>query len=394
MKTGLKILRVAFDILNGGKVFRFLNDQQTDVSRKIFSICGKGLYLVKTEKYNPDSFTFDKKLSNLKQRIFKIDPVRNSINPIQITIDISANCNAECPFCPRQSLPMNLHGFMKKDMFYDIMRQVEKKMPSIRTIGLAAFGEPLLHPNFDEFAEYTTALGYRVMIPTNMSLAHRHFDALLKLDSVMFSIEGYDKESYEKLRKNLSFETVYNNVKRFDELICERKGKGLHTPLRVLNFIVNRQSDIRRYLELWGDFADDIRIGPMGHPLRWDKKADIFVSAPIKAMEDEILPTPTRIEGMQCIQPFGIITVRADGKLRLCCSDTGSTLDFGDCGNLKKTFYTNNALNAVRKEFLNNKLRVCKNCFQNFGITKERMQDFFPYLKDVSDPKVTIYFNR
>jgi MoaA/NifB/PqqE/SkfB family radical SAM enzyme len=342
----------------------------------------KGLYLVRTNAENDN----DGKPNARKAEVL----------PFQITMDVSAYCNARCPFCPRESLPMDpklLRGFMKKEMFYDIMRQVQE-MPSIKTISFGSLGEPLTHPDIDEFVDYTAGLGYRVMFPSNMALAHRHFDTLMKLDNIMLSIEGHDKESYESLRRKLKFDVVYENVKRFDELVREKKAKGERTPLRVLNFIVNRKSNIKAYLDLWGDFADDIRIGPMGNPLAWDKDKNQFISAPIKEMEDDILPLLTRVEDMQCVQPTGIITVRADGKLVLCCSDTGTTLDLGDSANLKESFYHNANLNRIREEFRTKKLHNCENCFQNYGITKDQMMEFLPQLRDIKDERVTVYFNR
>lgn len=34
-----------------------------------------------------------------------------------------------------------------------------------------------------------------------MSLSHNHFETLLKVTHIMFSIEGHDKKSYEALRQ-------------------------------------------------------------------------------------------------------------------------------------------------------------------------------------------------
>lgn len=314
---------------------------------------------------------------------------KNDIVPSQITIEISGNCNAKCPFCPRQVFEMDLKGFMPKEIFYNIIKQI-KQIPTIKTVSLAALGEPLLHPNFDEFVEYLTKLNYEVMFPTNMSLAHKHFHTLLKAKRIIYSIEGHDKESYEKLRRNLNFEQVYKNVKVLDELIKEKRSKEEHSPARLLNFIITKNSEIKTHIELWGDYVDAINIRPIGHPLKWDKNLKTFIPIEIEQMQDEIFPKVEKTEKTKCTQPFELIVIRPDGKLSLCCCDTGCDLDFGDYRNLKKSFFKNKNLNKVREEFRKNNIEICKNCTENFVVSKDTLIESLPELNGIENKKIRI----
>lgn len=316
------------------------------------------------------------------------------IKPTHVTIDISNNCNAKCPFCTRQLSEYSQSGFMSKEIFYDIMHQI-KKVKSIKTIILAAWGEPMLHPNFDEFVNYIKESNYSLTYPTNMSLAHKHFDSLLKTDYLMLSIEGWDKESYEKFRKNLTFDVVYENMKKLDLLIKEKKSEGDKVPFRDINFLITKETNIDAFYSLWNKYVDLISVRPMLPLLSWcnvDKTVKLISN---KDLDNVLLPLNHKVEKMFCAMPFNIIYVRADGKLALCCSDYDIQLDFGDYKNLIYDFKNNKNLNNVRSEFKKNKLDLCSHCFQNVEISKEDLFKHLPELKKYdADKKIKIYTNR
>lgn len=310
--------------------------------------------------------------------------------PIQITIDISGECNAKCPFCPRQILDQKSCGFMSKDIFYAIVKQIEE-IKTIKIVSLAALGEPLLHPDFDEFVDYLHFKKYRIMFPTNMSLAHLHYETLLKATKIIYSIEGHNQESYERLRKNLSFNSVLKNVRDFDEIVRSDRESKKHTPARLLNFIVTKNSSIKEHLSTWGDYIDAVRIAPVGIPNVWDEKQQIFIPPELKEMQDEIISLKHKTIKNKCSQPFELITIRPDGKIALCCSDTGCSLDFGDYKNIKKSFFENKNLKKIRKELENDNIKVCKHCCENYELTKDDLADILPELNDIDSSRIKVY---
>lgn len=332
------------------------------------------------------------KISKYFKKIFKKQS-KFKIKPQTIIIDISYNCNAACPFCTRQMAAEKICGFMDKKMFYEIMKQVEK-IKSIKCVCLAAWGEATMHPDFDEFVDYIKIKKYILSFPTNMSLAHKHFDSLLKADEIMISAEGYDKTTYENLRKNLNFEQTLSNVKKLDELIKEKRDRDEKTPNRTLNFLLTKSSNISGFLNTWEQYVDKIRIGPVLPLITWNNQEEIFSLISSEKLEDEILELKDKIENMYCNQIFNTIVVRYNGKLALCCSDYNSKIDLGNYKNLKQSYFKNKNLNKIRKEFKENNLVTCTNCFQNIGISKDELFKEFPELEIVNKNKVTIYFNR
>lgn len=309
------------------------------------------------------------------------------VKPIQITIDISGECNAKCPFCARQVVDMDLKGFLPKEAFYSIIEQVQE-LKTIETISLAALGEPLLHPNFDEFVKHLSKLNYNILVTTNMALSHKHFDSLLKATHVIFSIEGHDKKRYEELRKNLSFKKVFENLNKFDKLLKEKRKKREKTPKRLINFITTKNSKVNEFIDLWGDYTDFIRIWAIGHPQQWSKELELFEPVVIKELEQEIIPRVERFESNQCCQPFNLIAIHPNGKLGLCCNDSGCSYDFGDYKNIAKSFFENEKLNLIRDEFKNNKSHTCKNCAYNYNLSIKNISRYLPELKTITNKKI------
>lgn len=311
----------------------------------------------------------------------------------RVTIDISNECNALCPFCNRQVVPEHpLKGLMKKEVFYNIMNQIEQ-IPSVSEINLMAYGEPMLHPCFDEFVNYIKSKNYELSFATNLSVAEKHFESMLKADNLMFSIEGHDKESYEKSRIRLIFERTYSNIVEFDKLVRKRRDENQHTPKREINYLVDKQSKVSEFIDLWGDFVDEIGIRPIFAPLQWN--GSMFVQRTPISLKDNLLPLNKPIKNMFCSQPFSSLNIRANGKLALCCSDYDCDLNFGNWENLNNSFVNNENYQKVRSELRNNKLKICKGCFQNFEVNRDTLFQELPDIrKYTNSKKVKIYANR
>lgn len=346
-----------------------------------------------------------KLIGTIKRLLHKYEPTKSLLikyhkydigrNPRldRVTIDISNECNASCPFCNRQVVPENrLRGLMSKEMFYSIMTQIEE-IPTVTRISLTAFGEPMLHPDFDEFVDYIKSKNYSVWFATNMSVADKHFDTMLKVDNIMFSIEGHDQESYEKSRVRLQFDKVYSNVVEFDKLVKKHRANKFNTPKREINYLVDKDSEVSKFVGLWGDYVDEIGVRPIFSPLYWNGSS--FVQRTPDELKDKLLPLNNKIKNMFCFQPFISLNIRANGEFALCCSDYNGKLDLGDHRSLYDSFTNNANYKAVRSEFINKKLKVCKGCFQNYEVDKETLYRELPDLiKYKQDERVVIYANR
>ena len=130
--------------------------------------------------------------------------------PKTLRIDITAFCNAKCPFCPRVEMPeARASGKMPLNKFISIIK--EAKDFGIKTIKLYITSEPLLHPDFSKFIEVAHDYNMEVHISTNLSVLQHRLKDLKNIKRLQLSIEGWDKESYEKYRFPLKYKTARDN---------------------------------------------------------------------------------------------------------------------------------------------------------------------------------------
>jgi len=275
--------------------------------------------------------------------------------PTEIIIDICAACNAACPFCPRLYMPEERSkGYMDLELFKFIL--AEAKREGIKNIRLYSTAEPTLHPKFDTIIDLLVKDGFHIAVSTNASMIHKHIDALLKVDILQFSIEGWDKESYEKYRIPLKFNTIYNNIVLFNEA---QQGAS-KTPKVSTNLLLTKETDLEKYMLLWGDLIDDIQIHFMLAATTYEDSK--FTSRKNQKLINEYYEFEDQKENFICGYPFNVLTIAFDGEIALCCNDFSASMNIGNIREGISKVYSSVILNNVRKEFYTQELDKCKEC--------------------------------
>lgn len=293
--------------------------------------------------------------------------------PKEIIVDICAACNASCPFCPRIYMPEERSkGYMEIELFKFIL--AEAKREKIQNIRLYSTAEPTLHPKFDEIIDLLKEGGFHVSVSTNASKIDKHLDALMKVDVLQFSIEGWDKESYEKYRFPLKFDHVYKNIKLFHD----KRKEVSKSPSVSTNLLLTRETDLTEYMNLWGDLIDDIQIHFMLEATVYEN--DRFISKKNEKILDEYYEFHPQQDKFICGYPFNVLTIAFDGKIALCCNDFSASMEMGNIKEGIAHVYASEQLNSIRKEFYTQTLDKCKGC-SIFSI---------PYTKDKKEVKQQI----
>ena len=284
---------------------------------------------------------------------FRLKYQYRRVQPDSVRIDICAVCNAACPFCPRVYMPEERKkGFMPIEYYERLLKEAHEI--GIRKLKLYITSEPSLHPDFDAMVEIGKAMGFKLYISTNAATIYKHIETFKKIDVIQFSVEGWDKESYEKFRPPLKFDRVYKSMTCYLE---EAKGieqtTSIHLPL-------TKNTNLEKFLLLWGDLVDQVRIDFM-------QPANIYSQGAMDAGMNELLADDyydfERIEkDFSCFDPFEEITVGYDGKILLCCLDFSGSYDLGYADQGLKVVHGNNAISKVRKQFYTQKLDICRNC--------------------------------
>ena len=134
--------------------------------------------------------------------------------------DISGVCNAACRYCPSGSKNIlgNMHksqaGFLSPKDFYDGLVYLNDKgiIDKSTHIGLYSWGEPFLHPQFEEMLNIVSSLGFVYSLSTNASTYKQiHSSALDKLFEIKFSMPGFSQESYDR-QHGFDFNKIKENI--------------------------------------------------------------------------------------------------------------------------------------------------------------------------------------
>ena len=133
-------------------------------------------------------------------------------SPRRITFELSSQCNARCPMCPRELT----EGFPVTQLSYETIKRVFDgyQFDVIKHGG--NFGDPLLCKDLLKIVKFFEPQPQ--VIHTNGSLRNLSFwDSLAKIKNliVVFGIDGTDHETHVKYRIGTDFEKIMNNCKIF-----------------------------------------------------------------------------------------------------------------------------------------------------------------------------------
>jgi organic radical activating enzyme len=235
-----------------------------------------------------------------------------------------------------------------------------------REIAFYAGSEPFMSPNLEENIKLAKELGYTyIFITTNGSIAtEERLKACVDngLDSIKFSINGGDRETYKRIHGKDHFDRVIANVKFVSEY---RKTANRKLYMGVSFVMIDHEAGsnagTKEHLkELVDPYVDEIIFyeANMSH-------GQMFGLAPM-----EIEPP--------CPLPFERLHISSEGYLRMCCSDYQNYLSLVDLNttNLHDAWYSD-IYKGMRRRHLDGKLEgtLCHNCLHN---TNEPMEPIVP----------------
>lgn len=208
-------------------------------------------------------------------------------------------------------------------MDFDLYKRIIDSCPSSEEIHPQGLGEPLLYPHFIEALAYAKKKGKRVLFYTNAALldndvSEQMLDVLDGVDRIRFSVDGYDKDTYEATRPGLPWKTVLANIENFQRL-KDRGGYSLQTLVRMCETEEN-ESVMKSMVGFWRERVDQVSV------IR-----EIYVPTPTelagrKTASGELQSSPhlSKLSDgtlVFCEKPFRHLTVLSDGTLVFCCRD-------------------------------------------------------------------------
>lgn len=280
--------------------------------------------------------------------------------PKVVYIETTNLCNAECVMCPHTRLSRN-QGVMSESVFKKIIADCEAMNLNGTQLFLHKEGEPLLDLNIAQRIRYTKIKlgnGNVVGINTNaMLLTKEKSEEIIEsgLDTIYISLDGICKESYEKIRVNLNYDIVVQNIRKFFEVKSKKKSSiKVIMQMLITDDIRNNAKEFKR---VWGEFPCEFYI----------KRMHSYLDGGHSSLTCNLLDAQVKV----CNDPFEILVVYKDGNIGLCCWDYNNEYCIG---NVKTdslfNIYNNKKATVMRKsqkDFLGKEIVPCNRCARIFG---------------------------
>ncbi|MBI3261784.1 MAG: radical SAM protein [Acidobacteria bacterium] len=227
--------------------------------------------------------------------------------PTRFAVEVCAECNLACSMCHHPSMKRP-----KGKMPFELWRKCADEIAALapRTECWFSFcGEPLLAPErLLEMLAYGKSVGLRSLnINSNgmlltADLAERILDS--GVDLIVFGIDGFTAETFERIRVRAVRDVVYTNV---EHLLALRRARGQGPEIQIQFIEMDENShELEAFSEHWLHHGATLKVR---NKLSWGGKFD----TPLCIPRDDRIPCPWAITMMH---------VFWDGRVPRCPGDT------------------------------------------------------------------------
>ena len=189
--------------------------------------------------------------------------------PKQIVIENTSYCNYECIHCSHREM-LRPHNTMKKETYNKIVEEIGKKAP-FTEIWPTFYGEAfIMGDELWDRLDYTDKVGCKnIVLNSNGSLLRKNnnIDKILKspLKRFILSLDGFKKETFEKIRAKGKYDEVYPAVVDLCKERKIRKERGEQVPSITAQFSVMKEnaSEAEDYRAFWNAQGAEVKVRPM-----------------------------------------------------------------------------------------------------------------------------------
>lgn len=252
--------------------------------------------------------------------------------PRSLNIEITSACNHNCVFCPYHSylLPeaeRRKSYTMDYDTIRNLLLQAKKEGVGYDEVGFHMTGESVLHKDFAKCVKTAKKLGFPyVFTTTNGALVtperlREIVDA--GLDSLRFSVNGYDRQTYKEAHGKDDFALVMDNLRYLSDFKREHN-ISMNTSISV---VLTKQNVEKKnvFEKLLKDYVDELVFVPVLSLERISPEAEKQFGF---NRSDEFEYTP-------CPAVFNSMYISSEGYVVPCCSTT--KIDGMILGNIHET---------------------------------------------------------
>lgn len=244
----------------------------------------------------------------------------------KVYIEITNVCNLQCRFCPQTNRERK---FITSSEFSHILDEIKEFSDYIY---LHVKGEPLLHPNLDEFLSLAFDKGFKVNITTNGTLLSKVKEKLINkpaLRQINISLHSFDGN----INSN-SKEEYLDNI--FEFVKSAKEDKSLIIALRLWNLtdddLFNKKTERNREIlnRIETEFKLSFKIEDVIDPQRGIKIDDkIYLNHDSEFIWPDLNNEEFGDKGY-CYGLRDQIGILVDGTVTPCCLDGEGKLALGN----------------------------------------------------------------
>lgn len=283
--------------------------------------------------------------------------------PESVQFEVTNHCNAKCVMCPVNNGSKRKKEHLDIELFKKGVNECVPYRHRLTQLLLHQNGEPMMI-GADRLAWMVKYVKDRmpnvpVGIFTNGSLMGRvATEKILDsgIDTIVFSFDGGDKETYEKVRKGLNFEEVYLNIVYFAQRKREKKLEKPHISVLLLPQIDNWRSH-NNYQKLFANKGiDSVGGGGINNYAGYIDTDKIKIAG---QYDNGNRYSP-------CWRLWTFLIIGSNGTPLLCCNDVDIPIDLGSLKTMTmKEIWDGTGFRKAREYHLNHwqdKMPLCKDC--------------------------------
>ena len=143
----------------------------------------------------------------------------------QVFFEIVGKCNAKCTYCVTGN-GSQTGSFVNIKKFKETINSLyERKIVDSNTnFSLFNWGEPFLHPNFNEIVSFLSDQNIRFSLSSNLSVIPKNIDkdSFKSLENLTISMPGFSQNSYSKIH-GFNFYKILENINTLSKIIPTEK---------------------------------------------------------------------------------------------------------------------------------------------------------------------------
>jgi len=296
---------------------------------------------------------------SLKRRVFDIWRRQKERFPTLLTIELTNVCNADCIMCPRGTMDRRI-----QNMAFEILEKIVKDCQGqpVKKINLFWMGDSPCHPRFVEYLRYArkNLPGVKLYLSTNAGLLFEEKSRAIideqLLDVINFDIDGFTKETYEAIRRDVKFDAVMKHTHFFVNYRKEKRARKPQTRVTIIK-MKPTAAEIPAFVQYWKPRVDRVDVNSYNTWLgRFD---DLNVG-------DELTQSQEGYFDFACTHPWDELVIGADGRASLCCLDYELKAQVGDIRRQTVAeIWKGDILQNYRNLQLQNRyedIAICKGC--------------------------------